>query len=318
MKKLFSNQQGMTLTETIIGVGVLAVSLIIISGAQLMIQKEMNKFDENIQGKIEVLSGEKIILFDIQSANISFNNIQVLDDNKKNFFDYIPEQSVNAINNNPDRLLTLSAEKKSEIIFLLQDTKTGSVLIYDPVAAYKVGAAPSDFNKAADLKFIGLNNDNFISNQRAKFWQKGQLLFLDTLARIRTPGALTDMSQPPRSSTFLGVVNGNSLDPVKELNSVIKNTHPETNQIVDSADNFLRTISSFGGGVSTIRVQSVKLIRYYLINENNNMKFYKSNFNGLSNKWENGILIADFVDQVVFQRQSVGSKIVNFKISKIK
>ena len=80
------NNKGMTLAETIIGVAVMSISLIIIVSTQLTIKNEMNKLDTKIQGKIEVLGGEKLILFDIQAANLSFNNINIPDDNNRNFF----------------------------------------------------------------------------------------------------------------------------------------------------------------------------------------------------------------------------------------
>ena len=200
MKTIVFNKKGMTLAETIIGVAVLSISLVIIVSTQLSIKNEMNKLDTKIQGKIEVLGGEKLILFDIQAASLSFNNINIADNNSKNFFDYLPEKSAGLVSNNPDRILTLAVGRKTEIIFLLQDTKKGSVLIYDPVAAYNIGAASDNFNVAATLTFSSLNKGNFVSNQRAQFWNNGQILFLDTMARIRTPAAAVDMNIPPRSA----------------------------------------------------------------------------------------------------------------------
>lgn len=316
MKTLF-NKKGMTLAETIIGVAILSISLVIILSTQLSIKSELNKLDTKIQGKIETLGGEKLILFDIQAANLSFNNINIADNNAKNFFDYIPEKSSALTSSNPDRILTLAVGQKTEIMFLLQDTKKGSVLIYDPTAAYKIGAAPTDFNIAAPLIFLSLNNGNFVSNQRSQFWNNGQLLFLDTMARIRTPAAIVDMNIPPRSSIFLGKVNGSALETIADKNVFINSKHPETNLVINSADNFLRTVSSFGGGVSTVRLQAARLIKYHIITNTGETKFFKSVYDGLSNSWTNPILISDKIKQVVFQRDSVGSKIINFKISKI-
>ena len=317
MKTLVINNKGMTLAETIIGVAVLSISLVIILSTQLTIKNEMNKLDTKIQGRIEVLGGEKLILFDIQAANLSFNNINILDNNSRNFFDYIPEKSASVVNNDPDRILTLAVGQKSEIIFLLQDTKKGSVLIYDPVAAYSVSPAPNDFNSAATLTFLGLNNGNFISNQRSQFWSNGQILFLDTMARIRTPAAIVDMNIPPRSSIFIGKVNGNTLETIADTNLFINSRHPETNAVINSADNFLRTISSFGGGVSTVRMQAARLIKYHIITASGGTKFFKSTYDGTLNRWGNSVLISDKIQQVVFQRDSIGSKIINFKISKV-
>ena len=318
MKTIVFNKKGMTLAETIIGVAVLSISLVIIVSTQLSIKNEMNKLDTKIQGKIEVLGGEKLILFDIQAASLSFNNINIADNNSKNFFDYLPEKSAGLVSNNPDRILTLAVGRKTEIIFLLQDTKKGSVLIYDPVAAYNIGAASDNFNVAATLTFSSLNKGNFVSNQRAQFWNNGQILFLDTMARIRTPAAAVDMNIPPRSSIFIGKVNGSALETIAEANPFINSTHPEkTDFVISSADTFLRTVSSFGGGISTVRMQAARLIKYHIITTAADTKFFKSTYDGTTGRWINPILISDKIQQVIFQRDSIGSKIINFRISKV-
>ena len=69
------NKKAFTVVEMIVGLGVLSIALAITLATQFSITKEMKKLDDDIQGKMENLSGEKTILFDIQSANISFNNI---------------------------------------------------------------------------------------------------------------------------------------------------------------------------------------------------------------------------------------------------
>lgn len=315
------NNKAMSVTELVVGLGVLAISLSIIMGTHYSITKEMSKLDDTIQGKIENLSGEKNILFDIQAANISFNNLLIRDDAGLLFFDYIPEKPVNLRSANPDRKITLSASGTravKEIVLLVQDNQKGGILIYDPTAAYSIGESNNNFNTPASLSFLSLNNNNRIKNQRPQFWLENQLLFLDTTSRIRPSLGAINMNEAPVSPIFLGKVQGTNLNKLVLSDILIRDRHPETGQVIATADNFLRTMPAYGGGVSTVRVQAVKLIKYYLKSFNNSMGLYKSVYDSNLNVWGSGFLIADEIDYVVFQRQSVSSKIIQFKINKVK
>ena len=316
-----NNYKAMTVTELVVGLGILSISLSIILATHYSITQEMNKLDNTIQGKIENLAGEKSILFDIQSANISFNNLLIKDDSGQLFFDYIPEKPVNLKLANPDRKMTLSAISANtvkEIVLLVQDNQKGGILIYDPTAAYTIGESNNNFNTAASLSFLSLNNGGRIKNQRPQFWVDNQLLFLDTTSRIRSSSGTINMNDAPVSPIYLGKVQGSSLSKLKLNDILIRDLHPETGSVIGTEDNFLRTIPAYGGGVSTVRVQAVKLIKYYLMKSNNSTGLFKSIYNSNSNSWADGFLIADKIDNVVFQRQSVSSKIIQFKINKVK
>lgn len=319
-KPMILNEKAMTISELIVGIGVLSISLAIIASTQFTINEEMRKADEIIQGKIENLSGEKQILFDIQAGNVSFNNLLIKDDAGMIFFDYIPEKPVNLILTEPDRKINLSASKAGavkEIVLLVQDAKLGGILIYDPTAAYDIGVSNNNFNIPAPLTFVGLNKDNRITNQRPLFWSEGQLLFLDTTSRIRPSINAINMDEAPVSPIFLGQVQSSSLIKLTLNDILIRDIHPETKAQITTADNFLRTIPAYGGGVSTVRIQAVKLIKYYLAQSNKSIGLFKATYNAKDKNWEQGILIADEIDNVLFQRQSVSSKIIQFKINKI-
>ncbi len=280
----------------------------------------MRKVDEMIQGKIENLSGEKQILFDIQAGSISFNNLLIKDDAGLLFFDYIPEKPVNLVLTKPDRKITLSASGAGtvkEIALLVQDTQRGGILIYDPTAAYNIGESNNNFNAPAPLTFVGVNKDNRITNQRPQFWTEGQLLLLDTTSRIRPSINTINMDEAPVSPIFLGEVQSSSLNKLILNDILIRDIHPETKAQIVTADNFLRTIPAYGGGVSTVRIQAVKLIKYYLAQSNKSIGLFKSVYNSKAKTWDQGFLIADDINNVIFQRQSVSSKIIQFKINKI-
>ena len=313
------NKKAFTVVEMIVGLGVLSIALAITLATQFSITKEMKKLDDDIQGKMENLSGEKTILFDIQSANISFNNILIKDDQGLLFFDYIPEKPVNLATSQPDRRITLSTKGAvKEIVILMQDVYKGGLLIYDPTAAYKIGDTTNNFNIAATLNFIGLNQNDRIKNQRPNFWSDGQMLLLDTTARIRKTLDVFSIDEAPVSPIYLGVVDGSRLKKIEFKDLLIRDLHPETGKTIENEDQFLRTMPAVGGGVSTARIQAIKITKYFLESLNNNTGLYKSNYDAKSQKWDGRVLIASDVDSVVFQRQSVSSKIIQFKINKLK
>ena len=60
MKTIVFNKKGMTLAETIVGVAVLSISLVIIVSTQLSIKNEMNKLDTKIKDKLAAWISNKI------------------------------------------------------------------------------------------------------------------------------------------------------------------------------------------------------------------------------------------------------------------
>ena len=186
--KYINNKSGFSLTELIIGIGILSLVLAMTIATQYQIDKEMKVIDNQIENKIDALGGERALLFDLQDANLSFNNIVVLDNNLKNFFDYIPEFPINSTVLEPQRKLTLTltgAVSRAEIVIIADDLKAGPNLIYDPVEAYNIGSLPTNINNGSALTFQSVNKNNYIKAQRPNFWVNNKVLFFDTTSRIR-------------------------------------------------------------------------------------------------------------------------------------
>lgn len=315
------NNKGLSLVELLVAVGILGISALVVGSTQVMINRELTNSEKVIQSKIESLTGEKLLFFDLQSANVSFNNVLIRDDNSKNFFDYIPDLPISASSNSePERKITLSTKEgsnKTEIVFLMDDPSLGPVLVYDPSAAYKIGEAPADLNTPASLTFEGLNRKEWIANQRENFWKTAHLLMLDTTARIRSMFGTVDMKVPPRSPIFVGKVNGDNLSADAILKKYLNVTHPETGQEIGDADTFLRTVPSAGGGIPTVRIRAITAIRYSVENTGNNMRLWRTIYSPETGTWERKFLINENLDSVVFERSSVSSKIVTVKMNLI-
>ena len=326
MKKI-TQESAFTIAEFVVGLGVLSIVLAMTITTQHQIDKEMKIIDNQIENKIDSLGGERVLLFDLQDASLSFNNVVILDNSNKNFFDYIPEFAINSVISEPQRKLTLSLTTpgaKSEIVVIADNLKSGVALIYDPVEAYNIGALPTNINSGSSLNFQSVNKNDYIKMQRPNFWLKNNMLLFDTTSRIRpqptTMVAEIDMAIPPRSSFYVGKVNvdSNSLVNIPVLAPYLNLGHPETGDLIDSADTFLRTVTATGGGVPTIKARVIKIMRYFLKTEpDNKVNFYKSYFDPELNSWGNPVLISSKVSEVIFQRQSVSSKLISFKINHV-
>ena len=274
-------------------------------------KKQFVLLKDSIDENIDVSIAERTILFDLKGIDTSFNLILDKDDSALNFYDYYPDLSEQRLTSKLSRTKTLSSNSDSVLTVFTDDNVRGSPMIYDPVAAYSIGTPPSNFNISATLTFIALNQKNWVVNQNKRIWQKGSLILLDTPARIRpTTAQGVDFQIPPRSSTFLGVVEGNDLKEPTYLNKFINRTHPATGDVVDNTDTFLRTVASVGGGQTMVRLKPILAVRYRVEKDSFIRSVYGEKGFGAD------YVISKNIDKVVFYREKVTNKFVQFKIFK--
>lgn len=344
-KKIF-NQRGYSIGELTISIALLSIAGLIVASTNNLIQKVMSTALKEAQVKTDNIYGEAMIAKDIKESGLSFNNMKYPDDSNLNFFDYNPEiNSTPSQNNNPDRKLTLSAEKRVDLVFTVTDQQAGPLMIINPMTSYTLGEIPSDPNKPARLTYIGINANDYIKKNRINFWKEGQAFLLDTQSRIRTQSTDQTMTMrvaaPSRSSVFIGYVKSETdLDlttllttkKVKnlffgsktiiignEITSTFNLTHPEdiyqTEKSINlNTDQFFRTVTSQGGGIPVIRMHPVKLVRYSIENENKSSKLFREVYDVKLSKWVRKTLVFDHVDKVEFVRNSLGSRLIDFKI----
>ncbi|MGZ3747001.1 MAG: hypothetical protein ACXWRE_06530 [Pseudobdellovibrionaceae bacterium] len=319
------NNHGLTAFEVLVALGLASVAMGIIASTQLSVIKEQTLLRKTVEANIDETLAERILFKDLNGLDPSFNNLNVKDDNGQLFFDFYPDIPEKSLKAKKDRDFTLTPDGKKEFYVLAQDISAGSLLVYDPVMAYEVGPAPDDFNMAASLSFQSLNRNNWVGVQRPGFWIDNMVLMLDTPAKLRpVTGGIFDLQIPPRSSIFVGAVKGKNLNPLAgEFGHLLINTHPETGIVVDSADKFLRTLPSIGGGQSIVRLRAVKLIKYSLeripLAKGNaavsaSANLYRSVYmNGVFSQKQ---LLADKVEKFVLHRDSVLKRMIYFKVYK--
>lgn len=325
MRNLRSNL-GFTAVEVVIGVGLMAMLTLMVVTTQLLVSKQQIEMTRKLDDSIDTNLAERIIFMDLNGIEPSYNNITLLDDGKDGggFYDYYPDVPSNILKSRETREIVLSLKGKKEFYALVNDNVVGNLMVYDPVAAYHVGAAPANYNLSAVLQYDSLNRNNWVGNQRPGFWVNGRLLMLDTPARLRPTNneGVVDLRVIPRSPIYIGTVQGQTLTSLASSVNIFNTRHPETNADITTPDIFLRTAPSIGGGQPIVRLRAVRLVRYFIepytderLQGVTPARLFKSNYD--NGKWSEPMLLVDSIDEVVFKRESVFKKMIHFKINKI-
>ena len=312
---MMSKQGGFSLVELLVSIAVTAIIGIILAGVVYESTRMQLQTKEQIEDSTDRLLGERIIFLDMKNIDPSFNVLQLRDDTGKDFFDHIPDLPASFFGGNASRTVTMNANGIKEIKFLQADPVAGPLIIYDPVLAYSVGATPADFNTAATLTFVSLNQDDIVRKLRPEFWKDGRLLMLDTPARLRPViGNQVELTTPPRSPAFVGSVAGSQLPQNIEVARVMKTTHPLTGAQITSADDFLRTVPSVGGGNAFVRLRAVRMIKYTFAKAGSGYGLYRSIYQ--DGKYNEPVLVSDRLASATFYRRSVNQKILQFSLEK--
>lgn len=317
------NNKGFSIAELMVALGIASVAVGLVASTQISLIKDQIRMRKNLEASIDETLAERILFNDFNGLDPSYNNMNVKDDNGLSFFDFYPDVPQSYLKQRIDREINLTLDGKTEFYILTQDKSAGGLLVYDPVMAYNVGASSADFNQAASLSFVSVNRNAWVAAQRPGFWKTNKTLMLDTPAKVRiVNGGKVDLQIPPRSPIFVGTVAGQSLNPLTgSFATNIVTTHPETGAAIDSADTFLRTVPSVGGGQSIIRLRAVKIVKYYLVKDTQTQGFKTTPSSLYRAVYENGTfanpqLLADKIDRFTLRRDSVLKRMIYFKVNK--
>lgn len=328
MRRLKRKESGFTLIELMMALGLSGMAILILVGVQQMYAGQQKKLGDKIEADSDADIGRRVLLQDLKAIDPSFSNLLLKDNDGRAFFDYYPDISETALGGVTSRTLTLSLKGRKEAVFLVQDDLADPlpILIYDPVAAYNVGATPVDMNVAASITFNSLNKNNWITSQRPGFWRNLQLLMLDTPAMVRSSTTDTvDFKKVPRSPIYVGRVSGTQLVSDSQVMALVNLKDPQDkygNDTVDSADDFLRNLPAQGGGQPLVRLKAVKLLKYSIEPMNAKAKKKKNGSNAgrlFKSIYENGrytkkFALVENIETLTFSRNSVCEKVVFFSV----
>ncbi|MBS1971606.1 MAG: prepilin-type N-terminal cleavage/methylation domain-containing protein [Bdellovibrionales bacterium] len=317
------NNRGFSLVETLIAIGLLGI----VTGATAMIIAESSKslkgLEKQISDATESEIAERVLMRDLKGSEPSFNNVIMIDDAGKNFFDYVSDAIDKTTITNSAREYTMDISKKSTFTMATIDESPGGAIFYEPVMAYSVGEEPLQFDQAAQLTFVSLNKDNYLALQNPAYWSTGRILMLDTPTAVRNlKNGVPDYASTPRSPSFVGVVQGGT-SPLKSLVSMLpglfNTTHPlYPAKDINSEDVFLRSVPPAGGGAAIVRLRPLRLIQYRLeagkVAGTNTL--IRRMWDGQNNNWASDQTLATNITTAVFSRKATNDPIVYFQLNR--
>lgn len=310
MIRITKSQHGFSLIEMI--TATVIVTVFVLGIATLLVQFGVQQ--EGLRGTINMdldyQLTERVVSRDMLNAAPSLNNVISRDDSGLGFFDYYPDVTPTNYSGSIQRTLTLGQGRRSEIYFVLTDSRQGSPMMYDPTAAYSFGVPPANMNTAGVWSFVSVNRNGYIDRLNPKLWQDGRLLMLDTPARVRSSVAARER---PRSPFFVGQVQGQSLQAVAL--AILERRDPTTGELIDSADKFFRRAPAMSGGSPVVRLKAVQVVRYYTRNsvlKPGHVDVYRQTY-------DRGSFIADQlfakdVKSLRFTRASIFQPVFSFQI----
>ncbi|UXR66162.1 prepilin-type N-terminal cleavage/methylation domain-containing protein [Bdellovibrio bacteriovorus] len=314
---MMKNQRGFTLAEMIVGVALMGIMGMVAASFFVFTAKTKTEITNEIEDKVDSILAERLILRDLKGSEPSFNNLNVLDDYGRRFFDYVSDASESAIDNS-ERMLTLEAGRRHEFIFISVAERKGGTILYTPASAYEVGNPPADPRQAASLNFVSLNRNNEVTFANDKIWIGGNVVMLDTPTTVRemTPTG-PNYTKPARSPIFLGVVANSGASTLARINlaNLIDMSNPMyPNETITNEDKFLRDIPPMGGAAPLVRLKVVNIIKYYLAKDQSGkqINLWRSIY-GLQGFTQPQLFAYD-VQKVEFSRKDAKDSLIYFKI----
>lgn len=319
LKFKFKDNKGFSIVEMMVATAL----FFIVSFSLLFFLTDVFKNQKKIEGELENSTdqylGERYLEKDLMYSSASLYGWKLSDDNQNNFFDLISDYPENKINNKT-RSIKLDSEGE-EFVFIADRPLMGSPLLYNPASAYTVGASQNINTTSAPLTFDSLNKENVVTKQRSDFLKDGNLILIDFPISIRPKSAVfngeLNMQIPPRFPTFLGYVNGGSVDKATQLSSYFNFRNPYTGLEITSLDQFFRTLPSASGGSPFVKIRVVQAVKYFLKkNPDNKDEFvlYRSVFEAGS--FQKPQVVSNKVKSLELFRQSIASLVISFNLVK--
>jgi prepilin-type N-terminal cleavage/methylation domain-containing protein len=341
------NSQGFTLLEVMMALGLSALIAVAVFVFYTSFSKQLTDLGTDIEASTDLESGQRIMLRDLKNIDVSFGVVAIDDDFGKNFFDVFPDISEDNLDssllvNDPTdpthkakRSITLKKGGQTQITVLLLDPNASplSTLNFDPSWAYDMGPNTVTWNPAKHKNAIFGMRGPFASAgvvTHPGYWVEGQLLMYDVTSVFRSPSQLQQRNKyPPRPPFFIGRVNGNSMVADAQVKVLVKNNtnHPvNPSYDITSAHDFLWGVPTIAGGMPSVRLRPVRMVRYLVTQpsdyrqdekDKGMMRLYRQGYTkGTWSTSKNYFMIADKIKSVRFFRNSIVDKTVLFDISR--
>lgn len=305
MFRNFTNK-GFSLLELMVAVGI--GSAVLLGTVQyLNINDKANKkIQRDLEDTSDNLNMEAMLRKDLTNTKHSLNNINILDDSGKNFFDYL---STSTCTSNCKRSLKLEVGttvghiSAKSLYFIVIDQAAGAEQIYNPADAYVAGT----------LTFKSLNQDDNLAVRANTPWEnvatKSRLIFLYSPLEVFSPTALPQT--PGRTLSFMGWVGATNIQSTLNAETIndagvnfYTNDDPRTSLPIASEDAFFKNMPYTSGLGSFSFLTAVKIVRY-------RMQTVKS-----GGKFSGQLMRAEMNDSKVFIERPIGFNIKTLEFTR--
>lgn len=307
MKKIIRNKTihksaGFTLVEMIVTVALSAVAYLGAHQFFSTVNKETESSRADLEKVLLNMHTNKILRMDFSKSKYSLNNLYFKDNNGHEFFDYLQDGLCSQTQ--CKRIFSLPIPTVENVygksfFVLIEDTRAGHQLLYNPVDAYE-SAVPNS------TSFVSLNRNDILKNRDKTPWKKDKLIYMYSPTPVRNPSDIPG-KDPYRVLSYLGWLElgtGHELLQKEEvLNAAIKSYRPldpRDNSLIQSEDDFLRSLPFTSGLGTFVIINAAKVIRY-------RMKAVR----------KKGILVGELHRGVKNRNGSYDERIAGFNIKKL-
>lgn len=333
-RKIVGNQKGFSLIEILVVVG---LSAVVVMGNSLFMSdfmQRMEKYSQESSEESDLAVLNTMALNILKKSSLSFNRIQLADDNKANFFDFYPDMPKSSFSSE-SRIFTMDSTTKNFFIISSDEARYLST-VFDPVHAYTVEAPPANVLDDGGATYRGLNSvPDFTNDAGGKStlkmmtqifgdrWSPGKVFVVTCPTYLRPISGATasvSLQTAPRMPSFVGKVVGDALTLLESTEALvtINNTHPVTTASYGGLDDFFRTLPTVGGAAPFVKIEPALVNRFQL---RTNVAYPAGLYDlylqsWTSNGYKEDIQVALKIKKVTFKRNSITLPIISMEIQK--
>lgn len=329
-------QKGFSMVEILLVVGLMTF---VVLGNTMFINDfivRMNQYEKESMDESQMAVLNIMAVNILKKSALSYNRINIADDNNRGFFDYYPDMPLSTFGTTGSRSYTIKATDRTKYFYMLaSDEADFDSLQYEPMHAYEEVSTPDDITQDGTIRYRGLNSvpdiasstgavatDKLMSKVFGDRWAQGKIFVLTCPTYLRPVSAANtiNLMTPPRMPTFIGKVNGDDLLPLfnSEAAVTLNNSNPVTTTAYASADQFFRSLPTVGGAAPFVKIEPAVLYRF----EMRTNASYPTGFADLvMKKWSpagygSEVMVTEKIRSIEFKRSSIALPVVSLEVLK--
>lgn len=322
---MLRNKRGFTIAEITVGLAMGGLLILALTNVMSYIRIFNRKAVMMSEGRIASSLGERFLWMHFKNADPSFNNLlqgsNALDDGGKLFYTLNPEANAAAVNDTRKVELTFNGRRTFTVVAvnsLDRDVSKGysPSFFADPTKFYNIAMGTMTGLGQAPFVDMGLFT-SYINNQNPLITNADNK-FVQVMSPISVRSGTMSINNPPNPVNYFLRYNGGNFIPENFGGAVRFVNAADTNLVLNSFDDFLKTLPSSGGGIPPLVIRSVRYIQYELIQRRQIDHPEPITFLQYSiwdgSKFINPVIVADRIESVTLSRNNITDPLIMAKI----